>query len=293
MHCASHYLNLVINDQSKVPIIRNTCAVFRETIHFFRESPKRRASLGINIPLFSPTKWSEKYKSIRIFKCNFKRILDALGFSMSNGSSETRAKAFSLKSALEKSGLTYAVCLIGRYLSLIEPLARKLQTVRVSVLSVKSFISSLQSVVSQKRTDLNIASKIYVEACEITGLKALTGPRVVEVQAYRELTSQYFHRALYLPYVDCLSCSLRKRFSDNPSLFALLSLLPPNKSIQIDEIERSYSLDNLESEVSLWRSSLSPEVNHECLQELFMSTQDYPKRAQRNPNDHGVTFNNC
>ena len=281
VHCASHCLNLVINDQSKVPIIRNTGDVIRETIHFFRESPKRRASLGINIPLFSPTRWSEKYKSIRIFKCNFKRILDALGFLMSNGSSEARAKAFSLKSALEKSGVTYTVCLMVRYSSFIEPLARKLQTVGVSVLSVKSLISSLQNVVSQERTDLNIASKIYEEACEITGVKALTRPRVVEIQAYRdnvsaESTSQYFHRAIYLPYVDGLSCSLRERFRDNPSFFALLSLLPSNKPTQIDEIERSYSLNNLESEVRLWRSSLSPEVKHECLQELFMSTQDYP-----------------
>ena len=275
VHCASHCLNLVVNDQSKVPIIRNTCAAIREIIHFLKKSAKRRASLGINIPLFSPTRWSEMYRSIRIFKCNFKRILDALGFLMSNGSSETRANAFSLKSAPKKSDVTYAVCLIGRYSSLIEPLARKIQTVGVSVLSVKSRISSLQSVVSQERTDLIIASKIYEEACEITGVKALTRPRAVEVQAYHESTSQYFHRAIYLPYVDGLSCALRKKFSHNPSLFALLSLLPPNtpnKPIQINEIERSYSLDNLESEVSLWRSSISPEVNHECLQELFMST---------------------
>ena len=159
VHCASHSLNLVINDQSKVLIIRNTCAVIRETIHFFRESHKRRASLGINIPLFSPTRWSEKYKSIRIFKCNFMRILDALGFLMSNGSSQTRAKAFSLKSALEKSGVTYDVCLFAQYSSLTEPLARKLQTVGVGVLSVKRKLSSLQSVVSQECTDLNIVSK--------------------------------------------------------------------------------------------------------------------------------------
>ena len=113
-------------------------------------------------------------------------------------------------------------------------------------------------------------------------MKALTRPsRVVEIQAYRdnvsaESTSQYFHRAIYLTYVDGLSCSLRERFSDNTSFFALLLLLPPNKPTQIDEIERSYSLDNLESEVRLWRFSLSPEVKRECLQELFMSTQDYP-----------------
>ena len=194
---------------------------------------------------------------------------------MSNGSSETRAKAFSLKSALEKSGETYAVCLIGRYLSLIKPLVRKLQTVGVSVLSVRSLISSLQSIVSQERTDLNIASKIYKKACKITGVKALTRPRVVEVQAYHESTSQYFRRAIYLPYVDGLSCSLWERFSDNPSLLALLSIYPPNKPIQINEIEHLYLLDNLENKVSLWRSSLNPEVNHEWLQELFMSTQGY------------------
>ena len=149
VHCAFHCLNLVVNDQSKVPIIRNTCAAIREIIHFFRESAKRHASLGINIPLFSPTRWSEMYRSIRIFKCNFKRILDALGFLMCNGSSETKANAFSLKSAPKNFDVTYAVCLIGRFSSLIEPLARKLQTVGVSVLSVRSRISSLQSVVSQ------------------------------------------------------------------------------------------------------------------------------------------------
>ena len=140
---------------------------------------------------------------------------------MSNGSSETRAKEFSLKSALEKSGVTYTVCLMARYSSFIESSARKLQTVGVSALSVKSHISSLQSVVSQERTDLNIASKIYEEACEITGVKALTRPRVVEIQAYRD-NDKYFHRAIYLPYVDGLSCSLRERFSDNLSFFALL-----------------------------------------------------------------------
>ena len=121
--------------------------------------------------------------------------------------SETRAKAFSLKSALEKSGVTYTVCLMARYSSFIEPLARKLQTVGVSVLSVKSLISSLQSVVSQERTDLNIASKIYEEACEITGVKALTRPRVVEIQKLFVITSPLnrLHSISIVPYISRMS----------------------------------------------------------------------------------------
>ena len=107
VHWAAHCLNLVINDQSRVPVVRSTCDIIRETIRFFRESPKRRLTLGVNIPLFSPTRWSEIYKSIRIFKANFKPILDAFASLMGDASSETRAKALSLKAALEKPSVTY------------------------------------------------------------------------------------------------------------------------------------------------------------------------------------------
>ncbi|XP_077972701.1 zinc finger MYM-type protein 1-like [Styela clava] len=281
VHCASHCLNLVINDQSNVAIIRSTCDIIHETIRFFRESPKRRAGLGINIPLFCPTRWSEKYKSIRIFKCNFKGVLEALDSLARDANSETRAKAFSLKSALEKSSVIYAVCLIGRYSALMEPLARALQAVGVSVPSVKNPTSSLQSVIAEERNDSEIALNIYKEACEIAGLKELTIPRVVEVQVYRDnvcadSASQYFKRSVYLPYVDGLSCSIRERFIDDPSFFSLLSILPPNKPVHVDEVERLYLLDNLQNEVRLWRTSLSSDVNDECLEGLLLSARDYP-----------------
>ncbi|XP_077970543.1 uncharacterized protein LOC144425105 [Styela clava] len=190
-------------------------------------------------------RWSEKYKSIRIFKCNFKRVLEALDSLAKDANSETRAKAFSLKSALEKSSVIYA------------------------------------SVIAEERNDSEIALNIYKEACEIAGLKELTLPRVVEVQVYRDnvsadSASQYFKRSVYLPYVDGLSCSIRERFIDNPSFFSLLSILPPNKPVHVDEVERLYLLDNLQNEVRLWRTSLSSDVNDECLEGLLLSARDYP-----------------
>jgi len=106
--------------------------------------------------------------------------------------------------------VTYAVYLIGRYSALIEPAARKLQTVVVSVPSAKSLISSLQSVLNQERVDLNIPSKIYKEACEEADAKKLKMPRIVEVQVYRdnvcaESASQYFQRSECVPHVDGLN----------------------------------------------------------------------------------------
>ena len=52
----------------------------------------------------------------------------------------------------------------------MEPLARKLQAVGVSVPSEKSLIASLQSVLDHDRMDFNtVASSIYDEACAVVG----------------------------------------------------------------------------------------------------------------------------
>ena len=240
-HCAAHCLNFENFDQSRVPIIRSTCDIISETIRFFRESPIRCLSLGVIFPLFSPTRWAEKHKSIRIFKANFKLILDALASLMENASSDTRATALSLKAALEKPGVTYVICLIGWHAALMVPLARKLQAVGVSVPSVKSLIASLQRVLDQDRVDFNtVAFSIYDEACLVVGTKELPVPRVVGIQVHcdnveAESASRYYQRSIFLPYIDGLSSSLRERFNDNPSFLrcslSCLRTTPPTSMI--------------------------------------------------------------
>ena len=171
---------------------------------------------------------------------------------MEDASNETRAKALSLKAALEKRGVTYAICLNGRYSALMEPLARKLQSVGVSVPSVKSLIASLQSVLDQDRVDFNtVAFSSYDKACAAVGTKELSVPRVVGIQVHRdnveaESASQYYQRLIFLPYIDGQNSSLRERFNDNPSFFALLSILPPNDPTNIHDIESLYSWTTLQ-----------------------------------------------
>ena len=106
---------------------------------------------------------------------------------MGDASSETRAKALSLKAALEKPSVTYTVCLIGRYSALMEPRARKLQAVGVSVPSVKSMIACLQSVLDQDRVNFTtVVSSIYDEACAVVGTEELSMPRVVGRQNHHD-----------------------------------------------------------------------------------------------------------
>ena len=112
----------------------------------------------------------------------------------------------------------------------MEPLARKLRSVGVSVPSVKSLIASLQSVLDQDRMDFNtVASSIYDKACAAVGTKELSVPRVVGIQVHRdnveaESAPQYYQRSIFLPYIDGLSSSLRERFDDNPFFCVALYL---------------------------------------------------------------------
>ncbi|XP_067127424.1 52 kDa repressor of the inhibitor of the protein kinase-like [Centruroides vittatus] len=69
-HCSSHKLNLVINDLNALPEIRNTIGTTKDIISFFRESILRRKLIP-NISTLCETRWSEKHKTIRVFKDNF------------------------------------------------------------------------------------------------------------------------------------------------------------------------------------------------------------------------------
>ena len=52
-------------------------ATIKEIIRFFRESPLRRKFVP-NVPMFCETRWSQKYRSIAIFREHYVEIVAAL-----------------------------------------------------------------------------------------------------------------------------------------------------------------------------------------------------------------------
>ena len=73
VHCASHRLNLVVNDLNSVVNVRNTYGTIKAFIKYSRDCPKRRKLIS-NIPLLSDTRWTSKYKSITFFSEKFPAI---------------------------------------------------------------------------------------------------------------------------------------------------------------------------------------------------------------------------
>ncbi|XP_008182067.1 zinc finger MYM-type protein 1-like [Acyrthosiphon pisum] len=103
-HCASHKLNLVVNDQNSIPEIRNTIGTVKEI---------------------------EKYKCIRLFDKNvieIKTVLEKLSIS-SEANTVTRNRAFQLSLATSNCTFLISLKVIAYYSSVLEPVVTKLQGV--------------------------------------------------------------------------------------------------------------------------------------------------------------------
>ncbi|XP_031341628.1 zinc finger MYM-type protein 1-like [Photinus pyralis] len=296
-HCASHRLNLVINDLNAVPQIRNTVATVKEVTKFFRENSQRRAVVG-SLQKLCETRWSEKYKSIRKFHAKFVNIVEGLHLLSNEGNKDTKQKAFQLYSAVTSTVFIVCLEIVAKYSAQLEIVAQMLQGVEVDLMRVSKHIERLVEVLGADRqndeNEFTALMKNVAKTAEDLGL-TLTTPRVTKKQCHRSNVpsssgsmniADYYRRSVFIPYLDSLIQALRERFSDrNQEAFELFNLHPKNmKALTRKEYEhslevilRSYGslLDNFMTEGLLWydlwtRDNASAEsVNKICLVELL------------------------
>lgn len=150
VHCSAHRLNLVVNDLNAVSTIRNAIGTIKSIITYFRESPKRR-SMAPNIPVLSKTRWTSKYKSIRIFAEHFEEMFNQLEKLSTMGTGSGQQTAHQLLCA--SSSPTFLLCLtiISYYSALLEPVTQALQAIQVDLLKVQQHIDKLLGVISEHR----------------------------------------------------------------------------------------------------------------------------------------------
>lgn len=268
-HCASHKINLVVNDLNCVSEIRNTTSTVKEIINFFRESVLRR-KYAPNIPAFCETRWSQKYRSISIFKANFEMIIAGLNTLSKEGNRETRAKAFQLHCAATKSIFIICVFIIAKYSALIEPIVNALQSKSLDLFSCSKHINRIVNVLNDHRANVDSVNQSLLDAtqefCEIIGVE-LQMPRVSSRQTHRSNQpsadfADYWKKSILIPYLDSLIVSLKDRFQEkNLPAYSLLSLHPSKMlkmtkdelKLTISNFAEFYGIINLENEIELWR----------------------------------------
>lgn len=229
VHCSNHRLNLVVHDLNKLPEIRNTIGSVKEIISFFRESNIRRQLLP-SIPMLCETRWTEKHKTIGLFKTHFKKILDQLN-SISLGSSNGKHKGFSLYCAATKPVFIICLFVMAKYSEILGPISVLLQHKQINLLECQNHIRRLISIFHEEREKF---SELYQNAyrfCEDYGID-LSIPRIVGRQSQRANypttdPEEYYKLSIFLPYIDSIVSSLQIRFSEeNTRVFNLFKFHP-------------------------------------------------------------------
>jgi hypothetical protein len=271
VHCSAHRLNLMVNDLNFVMEVRNAIGTIKAIIKFFRESTKRR-SLIRHVPLLCETRWTAKYKGIRIFSENFGEIFSQLQYLATSDSGKTRQDAHQLMCSCTSP--TFVVCLvvISTYSALLEPVTQSLQALQLDLLSVQKHISKLIGIFRGQRqnAEINFREDIYAEVVALAQSVniEMKVPRQCGRKIYRSNpgsskcnTEDYFRQTIFVPYLDSLISSLTNRFSEDSSLQFQLFRLQPAIMTRLDRAEfrnsvaiisRSYTIDNFELEAMNW-----------------------------------------
>lgn len=268
-HCASHKLSLVINDLNKLSEIQNTVGTIKEIIKFFRAG-SLRWSLIPNLPLLCETRWTEKYKSVRLFREHFAQILEVLkSISTTGTSSSVKQTANQLLCTASKPVYIVSMIIIVKYSARLEPIANMFQGVQLNLLKIKNHIQEQVEIFVEHRENANsYISDIMKHAYKIgkdIGI-SIKPPRITKRQVNRsnppfKTTEEYFCRSIYIPYLDSIISSLECCFSDeNKTSFCLFELHPSNtidhdlKSFSkiLTAIPLKYGIENIVEEGKAW-----------------------------------------
>lgn len=266
-HCASHKLNLVVNDLNSVPEVRNTISTIKDIINFFRESVLRR-KYAPNIPAFCETRWSQKYRSISIFKLHFVALIQGLETLSIEGNPMTRTKAFQLHAVATKPTFIICTFMIAKYSAILEPVVNALQSKSLDLFKCVDHIEKILSIISEHRENADsVIAEILEEATTAAGSidVELDLPRLTQRQQHRSnhpasSPTEYWKRSLMIPYLDSLKSSLENRFAkSNSPAFSLLTLHPFNMmklgkgdfKASVQTFSEFYHLD-LSAETELW-----------------------------------------
>lgn len=267
-HCSNHKINLVVNDANNVPEIRNTIATVKDTINFFRESTARR-NLAPNLSRMCETRWSEKYKSIRIFAQHFSELVNALEKLSIEGNYATRKSAYQLHSAVTISSFIVALTTIAKYSAVLEPVVNALQAKSMDLVKVGEHINGIIDILKKDREDADqVADELLQKAQDIAMESEIeiSVPRLAHKQRHRsnppsDCDNDYWRRSLIIPYLDSLISSLNIRFSqEHTPSFALTKLHPLYMlKMSISDLKKNaesfiefYELEDITAELDLW-----------------------------------------
>ncbi|XP_063219757.1 52 kDa repressor of the inhibitor of the protein kinase-like isoform X1 [Bacillus rossius redtenbacheri] len=243
-HCASHCLNLCLNDSSKIPCIRNSFGIMSEVCNFFRASPHRIHVLKTKLnssPLnhtglikYCETRWVERHEAVSLFVNALLHVIEALEH-ITDENKEGSAKAQILHKCVCDFSFIISLKVSEKMLSLTYSLSQCLQSKSIDLATALSQVElvglKLADMRSNSDEEFENIFKDSLELADVLGVVPAI-PRCVGRQKHRENYSanspkEYFRRMSFIPYIEEMSSSLSERFLSHKNIIVGLQCIIP------------------------------------------------------------------
>ena len=155
LHCASHRLNLVLNDSSKLTEIRHMFDIVSATINYINDSSGRRNVFDAQFISYCSTRFVERHDAIIRFCSNISSIVLGLERIISDNhfNFKSRAQALSHLNSIKNSSFLISLACVGKVMSITIILSKMLQTVNLNYVECMQLIESTIETLAVLRED--------------------------------------------------------------------------------------------------------------------------------------------
>lgn len=178
VHCTMHSLNLAVQDATRrVPMLRDTLDLTRETINFINASPKRTrlvddlqkedhfkiSESNMSLRPLCPTRFTVRYQSLQSLQKNFELVTVALEEISKTCSDESGAKASGLLKRLLAYDLLLGLHVAIPVFGLTDACSKTTQSIQSTALGSQQAMNHTAAMLRSMRTDEAFAG--YYATC--------------------------------------------------------------------------------------------------------------------------------
>jgi len=279
VHCKAHNLNLSIVHASEEPLARNMMDTVQAIAFAFDYSAKRLLSFKENLQQNEPvkeemekrqklktlceTRWASRSEALYTFLTSYNVVVDSLEDLERKGD----AKARSFVCSIKKFDFIITLVAVQSVLQPLVPLSDMLQQKGVDLIEAISESRIIIEQLNRKRNNDESWDELFEKARKLADTieEAPSIPRGATRQRHRvnvpaENPSQYWKRAMYLPFLDHLIQELTNRLVTNEDRFCVQYLIPKKLSGLTRELTEklyeTFSDDLIAKDVSEFRQEI-------------------------------------
>ena len=282
-HCKAHNINLAIVHASREPLIRTMMETVQQIAFSFNYSAKRLHALQAQLELdgdaraamnkrtklqsLCETRWTSRANALYTFKSALTVVVTALEYLATDGDGKARSYAISI----QKFDFIVTLVTVEHVLQSLLPLTTFLQAKQCDLLEAAKEATTIVSLLKEQRADptawdtlfdnaVDLAAKFNVEASKPRN----AGRQVHCENVPADTPSQYWKRAMYLPFMDHLLQELDTRLLVAQDRYVAPYIIPSQLTKltpqRITQLYESFKDDmpgdqgQVESEVARWKA---------------------------------------